>query len=75
METEVTTVEPLNNGYYDDNVNTLMLLHIIHVRSLCFFVQGMVVVWTSNCNGCLYSTEWNGGMERWNGTVEWNGME
>ena len=23
--------------------------------------------------GCLYSVEWNGGMERWNGTVEWNG--
>ena len=22
--------------------------------------------------GCLYSTEWNGGMERWNG-MEWNG--
>ena len=26
--------------------------------------------------GCLYSVEWNGGMEWWNGTVEWNsGME
>ena len=25
--------------------------------------------------GCLYSTEWNDGMERWNGTMEWNGME
>ena len=23
--------------------------------------------------GRLYSTEWNGGMERWNGTMEWNG--
>ena len=24
------------------------------------------------CNeGCLYSVEWNGGMERWNGIVEW----
>ena len=23
--------------------------------------------------GCLYSVEWNGGMERWNGIVEWNG--
>ena len=21
--------------------------------------------------GCLYSVEWNGGMERWNGIVEW----
>ena len=28
------------------------------------------------CEGCLYSVEWNGGMEWWNGTVEWNsGME
>ena len=28
------------------------------------------------CTGCLYSVEWNGGMEWWNGTVEWNsGME
>jgi hypothetical protein len=24
--------------------------------------------------GCVYSTERNGGMEWWNGTVEWNGM-
>jgi hypothetical protein len=24
---------------------------------------------------CLYSAEWNGGMEWWNGTMEWNGME
>ena len=23
--------------------------------------------------GCLYSVEWNGGMEWWNGIVEWNG--
>ena len=29
-----------------------------------------------NTIGCLYSVEWNGGMEWWNGTVEWNsGME
>ena len=27
-------------------------------------------------SGCLYSVEWNGGMEWWNGTMEWNsGME
>ena len=25
--------------------------------------------------GCLYSAEWNDGMEWWNGTMEWNGME
>ena len=26
--------------------------------------------------GCLYSVEWNSGMEWWNGTVEWSsGME
>ena len=24
--------------------------------------------------GSLYSTEWIGGMERWNGAVEWNGI-
>ena len=24
--------------------------------------------------GCLYSAEWNDGMEWWNGTVEWNGI-
>ena len=23
-------------------------------------------------HGCLESVEWNGGMERWNGTLEWN---
>ena len=23
--------------------------------------------------GCLYSVEWNHGMEWWNGTMEWNG--
>ena len=23
-------------------------------------------------HGCLYSVEWNDGMERWNGMVEWN---
>ena len=27
---------------------------------------------TSLSVGCLDSVEWNGGMERWNGIVEWN---
>ena len=25
----------------------------------------------ADCKGCLYSVEWNGGMEWWNGIVEW----
>ena len=34
------------------------------------------LVLTVACStGCLYSAEWNGGMEWWNGTMEWNGME
>ena len=27
----------------------------------------------SNLVGCLYSVEWNGGMEQWTGIVKWNG--
>ena len=29
-------------------------------------------VWVGEESRCLYSVEWNGGMEWWNGIVEWN---
>ena len=29
-------------------------------------------IWCGTNLGCLESVEWDGGIERWNGTLEWN---
>ena len=33
--------------------------------------EGLLISMSRKLLGCLYSVEWNGGMERWNGIVEW----
>ena len=36
-------------------------------------VRTILRIASNGCNmGCLESVEWNGGMECWNGTLEWN---
>ena len=45
---------------------------IIVTSDILVFVKKKIAFITG---GCLDSVDWNDGMERWNGTVEWNGME